>query len=124
MAPKEGGTIKLVALISRRAGMTPEEFEDYYEKYHAPLSLRLHSKTFYKYTRNFIQHKSPFSNLASPLPAPCDVITEVWFKNEEDLRAFMEHAAKPEVRQQILEDEGKFMDRNALRMFIVNEYEG
>ena len=114
------GVIKLVALINKKPSMTSEEFEEYYEKNHVPFSLGIHS-TFSKYTRNYIKHKSPFSNLSSPLPSPCDVITEIWFKTEKDFQTFLETAAKPEVRKRVIEDELQFMDRDSLRMFIVTE---
>jgi hypothetical protein len=115
--------VKLVAMISRKPGMTPEEFEDYYEKHHVTMSLDIHHETFHKYTRNFIQHDSPFTHLSGDLTTPCDVITEVWFR-EKDFPKFLETANKPEVRRRVIEDESNFMDRNSLRMFIVTEHEG
>lgn len=123
MSSNDEKFIKLVAMINRKSGMTPEEFEDYYEKFHVPMSLDIHHETFYKYTRNFVQHKSPFSNIAGSLATPCDVVTEVWFR-EKDFPKFLETAARPEVRQRVIEDEANFMDRGSLRMFLVTEYEG
>jgi EthD domain len=122
MSPKDG-VIKLVAMISKKSSMTSEAFEEYYEEYNVPLSLSLHS-TFSKYTRNYIKPSSPFSNLTSPLPSPCDAITEVWLETEQDFQTFLETAAGPDVRQRVIEDESQFMDRGSLRMFAVTEREG
>ena len=119
----KASAVKLVALLKRKPGTSMEEFEEHYENVHIPLVLRI-APHICHYIRNYIYHDSALANLDSLPSASCDVITEAWFETEEDFRKFNEDIARPEVRQLIIDDEMKFLDRAAHRMFLVKECGG
>ena len=108
--------IKTVALISRKQGISREEFMKHYEEVHAPLALK-HFPTFKKYVRNYI--------VAFPgTPEPdFDCVTEFWFDDLEGALAVQEILGdyKTEVGKIFLADEEKFQDRARTRTFLVEE---
>jgi len=114
--------VKLVGLLKRKPGISMAEFEEHYENFHVPLVLSV-TPYISRYVRNYVNHDSTLGNLDS-LSSTCDVITEAWFDTEEDFRKFNEAATRPEVREKVIEDELKFLDREALRLFVVKERGG
>ena len=115
------GPIKKILLIKRKPGTTHEQFRDYYENHHAPLALRLLGPFMLDYRRNFIQPPDPTTTSTNRPPVEWDVVTELWFKNREDMAAMYARARSPEIRAQIDADEKKFMDQPANRQFSVDE---
>lgn len=108
--------IKTIALISRKPGISQEEFVKHYEEVHVPLALK-HFPTFKKYVRNYI--------VAFPgTPEPdFDCVTEFWFDDLEGAMAVQEILGdyKTEVGKIFLADEEKFQDRARTRTFLVDE---
>jgi uncharacterized protein (TIGR02118 family) len=121
MSPKPA--VKLIALLKKKPDLPMAEFEKYYENHHVPLVLSV-TPYIRRYVRNYVNHDSALGNLDSLSSSSCDVITEAWFDSEEDFRKFNEAATKPETRKRIVADELKFLDRDALRMFLVKECGG
>ncbi|KIW90837.1 uncharacterized protein Z519_08620 [Cladophialophora bantiana CBS 173.52] len=97
-----------------------DEFQDHYENQHVPLVLRS-TPSISRYVRNYVRADSTFSNLDSLTTPLCDVVTEAWFDSEADFAKFQLDASRPEVRKLISEDELSFLDRSAIRMFLVRE---
>jgi uncharacterized protein (TIGR02118 family) len=104
--------IKGMSLISRKPGLTQEEFAYHYEEVHVPLALK--HFPFKRYVRNYII-KPPDSEE----PA-FDCITEVWFETMEDCQAAAEFSMS-EAYKVIAEDEERFMDRSKIVAFLVEE---
>ena len=108
--------IKSIALISKKPGLSQEEFIKHYEEVHAPLALK-HLPTFRKYVRNYI--------IAFPgTPEPdFDCVTEFWFDDIEGAMAVQEALGdyKTEIGKIFLADEEKFQDRGKTRTFLVDE---
>lgn len=98
-----------------------EQFEDYYEKHHVPLVLSI-APFIARYLRNYIKPTSPMGT-SDTQSSTCDVVTEIWFNNEEDLQKFRENWSAPEAQQKIVPDELNFLDRDSVKMFIVKERE-
>lgn len=76
--------VKLAILLTRRKGMTRQEFLDYRRDVHAPLLLSIPETK--QYVRKFI--------VSAPVPAPgypepaYDAMVEAWFDQVEHLDAF------------------------------------
>jgi uncharacterized protein (TIGR02118 family) len=115
---------KITFLFKRKAGMTPEEFRDHYENRHVPLALRL-LPCFQDYARNYIRHDLTYRpegmGTGVDRASPFDVVTEVTFASEAEYDFMMKRLADPDVLNQIVEDEERFMDRKATLMFFVDE---
>ncbi len=113
---------KLIALISKKSSISEEDFKNYYENNHAPLIESLFP-TLDGYTRTYLFE----SNLLSDtLPLESDgaqsqfnVITELTFKNEEDLNQFFERGTHQDVVETIRTDEANFLDGEKTIMYRV-----
>ena len=106
--------IKTVAFIKRKAGVSREEFARHYEEVHVPLAMK--HFPFRKYLRNYVI-KQPEAE-----EPDFDCVTEVWFETMDDCQAAAEFSASKEYKV-IADDEEKFMDRNSILAFIVEERE-
>jgi uncharacterized protein (TIGR02118 family) len=111
--------VKLMALLKRKAGLSLEEFQRYYETHHAPLAVRI-AAMGHDYRRNYLRSMRK-AGVEVDGVMPFDVITEVWFKDRAAYEAFSASMKQPEIRQQIVADEERFMDRDASQIFIVEE---
>ena len=113
---------KLIALISKKSSISEEDFKNYYENNHAPLIESLFP-TLDGYTRTYLFE----SNLLSDtLPLESDgaqsqfnVITELTFKDEEDLNQFFERGTHQDVVEAIRTDEANFLDGEKTIMYRV-----
>lgn len=115
--------MKIVAMFKRKAGLTPEQFREYYETRHSVLSLKIFP--FLKdYRRNYIRHDmGPQSASGEPTTADLgfDVITEITFARKEDYQRMLDLLADPAIREQVVEDEKQFMDRSATLVYFGDE---
>ena len=114
---------KLIALISKKSSISEEDFKAYYENNHAPLIESLFP-TLNGYKRTYLFE----SNLLSDtLPLESDgtqsqfnVITELTFKNEEDLNKFFERGTNQDVIEAIRKDEANFLAGEKTIMYRVD----
>ena len=115
--------MKVICLLKRKAGISAEEFRDYYEKHHAPLAMRL-LPYFSDYRRNYIRHDlsyKPEHIETFPGPPDYDVVMEFSCPTKEDHENLMAAMADPEIGRLLADDEEKFMDRDAMVLFFVDE---
>jgi len=117
-AAGQGRTIKVVALLKAKAGLSRDEFIHYYETRHAPLARKLFPMIS-DYRRNFLGQE-PRGNQQGAGPE-FDVITEIWFPSAEAFEAFRRAGADPKVAEAIAADEANFLDRTKKRLYIVDE---
>ncbi|MFA7597188.1 MAG: EthD domain-containing protein [Novosphingobium sp.] len=112
---------KAVVLIKRKKGMSMKDFIEYYENNHAPLAI---SKVpnLRRYVRHFIR---PYGNevYATEAEAPYDVITEIWFDNEEEFHKGMSYLSEPETASLIAADEENLFDRSSIRFMTMEDHE-
>lgn len=117
--------IRLVALLSRKPGTTPEEFRDYYETRHVPLIEEI-NPYMAGYTRDYvIPGTSVKGNLAdgpNDWAPDYDVVTLVLFKDQADFDKARAEFAKPENSSRIAVDEEKFLDRSTKRIFMTTPH--
>ena len=111
--------LKLVALISAKPDISREAFIDHYESTHAPLVKRL-LPMIAEYRRSFVNLDARSGT--QPLPLGFDVLTELWFENQEALEAFWKRLRDPEVISQIRADETHFLISDRTQLFQVDEY--
>jgi uncharacterized protein (TIGR02118 family) len=106
---------KIIILSKRKAGISMQEFRDYYETRHAVLAPSL-TPLVRGYVRHYlIPLESPLHpNAAEP---SVDCVTEVWWDNERDFREAMKVIADPSLAATISEDEEQFADRSSIRWF-------
>jgi EthD domain len=116
--------VKIIALISRKPGLSREEFIEHYENHHAKLIARYKHKWMLDYRRNYPVPASSFRKLdgADGQMPDCDVITEASFATVEDYEAFTKASLDPEFGSQVVADEETFMDRGSIRFFRVDVY--
>lgn len=113
--------VKIIALLKRKPGLTMDAFIEYYENKHAPLVLKI-APFITDYRRNYARGGSALGSLDGAA-SDCDVITEAWFATREDFEKFNTEALKPENREAIIRDELNFIDRDSMRLFVVEERE-
>jgi len=110
--------ITRMVMIKRKAGMSLEEFRDYYETHHATLALRLFPM-FASYKRCYIQANPPRLPEGAA-ESPYDVVSEIGFASEADHQAFLAKIARPEVVAEIRADEAKFSDLSRTFSFLAS----
>lgn len=112
---------KILLMMKRRPGMTVEAFRNYYETMHAPLAARS-STGIRRYLRRYLEpHVHP--ETGEPGELPYDVITELWFDDEETFRRTLAYLTTTKMPKAIVEDEEKLFDRSSFRIFTVSEHE-
>ncbi|HKT72181.1 MAG TPA: EthD domain-containing protein [Steroidobacteraceae bacterium] len=109
------GYVKLVALLRKRPGMPLEEFRTYYETTHCKLIRLLPGVQ--RYFRRYLDPIPPGDTEDQPF----HVMTELWFKSRGDFELAMQRNSSPDVAAILAEDEAKLFDRDAARLFTVEE---
>ena len=114
---------KFLLFIKRRADMTPEQFQHYYENVHSKLGKNIVPDVgAFKYVRRYI-HPLDGSLDRRATDLEYDEITEVWFRDYEKFKRVAEKVSRGILAQEVIEDEEKFMDRTKTRFATVVEYE-
>lgn len=105
---------KLILFVTRKPGLTHEQFRAHYESTHAPLAWSKLPPLLVRYTRNFL---ASFPGQPDP---PYDCVTEFGFAD----RAAREAAVawtRSEEGQMLARDEENFMDRPAMLTYLAEE---
>ena len=111
--------VKVMLMLRRKEGMTPDEFRAAYEEGHSRLGLRLFGHLWSEYRRNYLGAANSFAaesgtpTDAAPADSECpyDVITELVFKDRAALEEMNRIAAIPENKRLLSEDEETLFDR-------------
>lgn len=111
---------KILLFMKRRPDISVEQFRDYYESKHAPLAEK-YSSGVSRYIRRYIDPQ-PHPETGEFTDAP-DVITELWFDNEETYRGTLAYITTSLMPDEIIEDEKNLFDRTAFRIATVVEKE-
>lgn len=104
--------IKLVYCITRRAGMSVEEFSRYWQEVHGPIGRRIPG------LRRLVQ-SHPVPHPDDMRPPAFDGMAELWF---DDLAAVRAAQQSPEWRTSS-EDESNFIDHSRTAWFLTVERE-
>ncbi len=112
---------KTMTFLKRRAGMSLEDFQRYYEERHAPLGKKL-MRQARRYVRRYVT-PAPYPMTGEVPEADFDVITEVWCDDRAAYEAMLADLMKPETMAIIVEDERNFVDQSKTKLFFVEERE-
>lgn len=104
--------IKLVYCITRKPGLSPEEFSSYWEQVHGPIGRRIPG------LRRLVQSHAVAHPRGFP-PADFDGMAELWF---DDLAAVEAARASPEWSASTA-DEAGFVDPSRTAFFLTEERE-
>jgi uncharacterized protein (TIGR02118 family) len=112
---KEGAvtpsSVHLIALLTRKPGMSVEAFQRYWREHHGPLASKASG------LRRYVQdHPLPESYGARNAPL-CDGVAEAWFDSLEDLQRSTE---TPEVKA-VRADEPNLMDLDKLVFILTTD---
>lgn len=105
--------VKGMLLVPRRRDLSREEFLRHYEQEHVPLVL----SHFPGLRGNVRNHLLPEGS-AGELPFDC--VTEFWWDSREQFDAAVAYL-QSEAGRAIREDEERFIDRERMVMFLVDE---
>jgi hypothetical protein len=110
-------SVKTIAFLKRKAGLSREAFIDYYETRHVVLIRSLFPEIA-EYRRNYLGLEDGVL-IPGDAPLGFDVVTEILFADRATYDRFWTRAADPEVARKIAEDEENVFDRSATRMVVV-----
>jgi uncharacterized protein (TIGR02118 family) len=102
--------IKLIAFFKRKAGLSVEEFQEYWRTRHADLVIRQ------KGLRRYLQNHTLLSSYRVDEPV-YDGVAEAWFDDTESLR---KNGRSIEYRA-VREDEANFIDPDSIESLLTNE---
>ncbi|WP_197460163.1 EthD domain-containing protein [Sphingorhabdus sp. M41] len=105
--------IKHFFLISKKPGISAQEFRAYYEAHHVPLIKRL-LPMFAHYQRHYVDRSESRIDAVQADPG-FDVITEIHFATQADYDAFLATVSDPAVLAEIRADEAHFLISDATR---------
>ncbi|MCJ2188438.1 EthD domain-containing protein [Novosphingobium beihaiensis] len=109
--------IKAIALGKRKPGTSFEAFVEYYKTRHSKLGEKVMKRAgASRYIRHYVV--PAVSGLhEEAAESDFDVVTEFWFP---DMASFQEcfAIAGGEMRDEFAEDEARFADRSAIRLFL------
>lgn len=115
--------MKMIVFFRRKATLTAEQFRQHYETRHAPLALSLFPY-IKAYRRNYIRHDMRHQRAGGEAVNTgfgFDVITEIVFASEADYLRMKADMNEPAIREKVIEDELRFIDRSATVVLIADE---
>ena len=108
--------IKVSVFLTRRPGITHEQFIQYWKDKHASLIMSLDG--FRSHIRHYTQQHS-LNNVPGALPIlHYDGVAEVWF---DDLSSAMATFTHQDYASIVAKDEENFLDRTKTVMFLSSE---
>jgi uncharacterized protein (TIGR02118 family) len=108
--------IKVTAFLTRKSGLSQEQFSAYWRDKHAPLVQSL--ALFKSLVRRYVQQR-PAEGVPDQLPlAPYDGIAEIWFDNLSDVLQLIGNEPFLSV---VTKDEENFLDRSRTAIFVSQE---
>jgi uncharacterized protein (TIGR02118 family) len=112
---------KILLLMKRKPGISMDEFRDYYENRHVPL-CRPYMSGIARYFRRYLEPQ-PHAESGTNEELPYDVITEMWFDNEENYKGTLQYITTSVMPDEVVQDELNFFHRPTMRIATVVECE-
>ena len=113
--------IKVVTMLTRKPGMSREEFIEHYETHHRKIGEKYLSGFAVKYQRRYLQSAGFRGQEGAPVPF--DVLMEIWYPDQDTLDAALAVLSTDEAQAEIIADEEHLFDRDLIRSYMVEEYE-
>lgn len=111
--------VKVMAFISKRAGMSREAFIDHYENRHVPLICSI-APPPPRYRRSYPVRGDAFNDESPEIDF--DVVTETVFPDREAMSAWIEAIYAPGVGENVRADEERFIDHARFFVYVVEEH--
>ncbi|KAI0457460.1 EthD domain-containing protein [Xylaria acuta] len=127
----------IMAFLTRKSGVTPEQFRDYYTGSHLPMFRQLVGSHFpVRHTQRYIHRTEASSNsnntrrnrstpasvlLGSQSDFDYDVIVTLEFKDAAAFQAHCDFVQQSDIRTKITNDEKRFLDRSQTRTVVLGE---
>ncbi|API60837.1 hypothetical protein BSL82_17395 [Tardibacter chloracetimidivorans] len=109
--------VKMIMLIKRKSGLTPEEFKKHYEAYHSKLGQKFFGHLMTSYKRNYVAlSRQGIGSATRTVEWGYDCITEFIYPNMAARMEVVRLAKVPEIARELREDEAKFADGPATIM--------
>ena len=115
-------SVKVIAMLARKPGLSEDEFVRYYETRHAPLILSI-APQIRDYRRNYLRREGAILAEGAQ-PPEFDVVTELWFDDEPAFDAAMAAFTDPVNAARIALDEENVFDRSRTMFFVATERGG
>lgn len=112
---------KILLLMKRKPGTTMAEFEDYYENRHVPLCAP-YMQGIARYVRRYLTPQ-PHAESGTCDELPYDVITEMWFDDEETFQGTLGYITTTVMPDEVVQDELNLFHRPTMRIATVVERE-
>jgi uncharacterized protein (TIGR02118 family) len=112
---------KILLLMKRKPGISMAEFRDHYENRHIPL-CRPYMSGIARYFRRYLEPQ-PHAESGTCEELPYDVITEMWFDDEETYTNTLRYITTTVMPDEVVEDELRFFHRPTMRIATVVECE-
>ncbi|KAK3062563.1 hypothetical protein LTS18_003803 [Coniosporium uncinatum] len=106
----------MLLMLPRRPDLTPEQFREHYENGHAPLINSLCEDP----NLRPILYKRMYFVAELMGPSGYDCVTEIQFRDQEHFQQYAAVMQAPETKAKIEDDEGKFLNRDGVKMVIVD----
>ena len=113
--------IKLITLLTRKAGLSREAFIEHYETHHRLIGEKYLSGYAAKYQRRYLNVAGSANH--APAELPFDVLMEIWFSDQAAMDAAMQLIASDTAQAEIVADEERLFERDQTRSYVVEEYE-
>ena len=104
--------VKCFALLTKKSGISDEQFHRHWREVHAPLAVRITSLRRYVQSHRIPQQLSGFP------PPPYEGAAEVWYDN---LEAALQMRTKPEYLEGAFRDEPNFIEQPKLAWLATRE---
>jgi hypothetical protein len=103
---------RVLILLKRKPGLSFDAFRTHYEGSHAKLGEKYFGHLFASYRRNYIPSGMRLADHNMVEPA-YDCVTELVFREPGGYAELKRIASDPEVREILIADEERFLDRTA-----------
>lgn len=115
--------IKIIFMLKRKPGTTPEQFRDHYENSHVKLAQKYIGHLLKDYNRNYptFTGLDPSGGEPKPYDTGYDCITEMMMENQADVDEMTRIFNDPEINPILVEDELKFLDKPSTVMIVVDK---
>jgi EthD domain len=111
--------LNLLSYLSKREGMTNEEFVDYYENHHVPLILSLTAPPPV-YKRHYVR-RGDSANIGEGA-IDFDVVTEQAWADRDAFHAWLAAVTTGSAGRRVSTDEARFLDRSRTRCTVVTDH--
>jgi uncharacterized protein (TIGR02118 family) len=118
--------IKLIFMLKRKAGMSPDAFRDHYEQVHVPMARRYIGHLLSDYRRNYPQLavRNPSAqgdDPSDPVPTPYDAVAEMWLADQAAVAEMTRIFNDPEISPVLNADQLEFLEPDQTLMLVCEE---